>query len=207
MGNKTPRVREARGAGVPEADPLPGFAENGRASLAGEHLPTAVELMAGMPFFEGSMHSDMAEWGREHAREIRKRGDLDGALHHLRLLDRLVMNPGEGAVERLLAGIDPELGWHESETRQSLLRARVYLAHFLVPEHMVFVAGELAALSLSHPGAGSRVFIRKAFAWTALCHEIQQRGLRGAVTDFPAFERAFELKFGGAAPACRGTAH
>ncbi|GHD04996.1 hypothetical protein ACFOEZ_01085 [Tianweitania populi] len=124
--------------------------------------------------------------------------DSDIVRRHLRLLDGLVMNPGEGAVERLLAADDPELAWYESETRPSLLRARIYLARYRVPRHMAYVAAELAMLSLSQAPARSCELMATALAWMALCREAQQRSASRSVTGFAALEQAFRVKFGSA---------
>jgi len=121
------------------------FQRRRKAALAGLHLPTEHELLAGMPFLGDEIRQDMQAFAERLMPRLRRKADhahFAAVLHHL---EHLTVSAGAEEVKALAAILGeaasalPSCGWSWR------LRCRIYLAH---------LGDQRAALDLARDAVG-----------------------------------------------------
>jgi hypothetical protein len=141
-----------------------------KAAAEGVHLPTEVELLRGMPFFNEDMASDVREYAERLSRRIKRKPSPQLAALTF-ALDDLAVDQGGDAIqnaERALAEADGIRSMWVSAAR---LRFRYYRAWLGDPEAAATIACEMASIAFGDV-RDDRDFrlVARALGWAVLAN-------------------------------------
>ncbi|MDX0890472.1 AAA family ATPase [Sinorhizobium medicae] len=143
------------------------FQRRQKAAISGLHLPTAEELLRGMPFFHDDLAEDIREYSSRLSGRVKKRKRTGLELLAI-ALDELTVEPSEDgvlAVEAALDLIDDAQGLPVAECRR---RCRLYRAFFGDGHATALIAGEIAHLASGNLRPGdSRHLLWRSLSWAA----------------------------------------
>jgi hypothetical protein len=117
-----------------------------KAAAEGVHLPTEVELLRGMPFFNEDMASDVREYAERLSRRIKRKPSPQLAAL-ISALDDLAVDQGGDAIgvaEKALAEVE---GLRSLWVSAARLRFRYYRAWLGDPEAAATIACEMASIA------------------------------------------------------------
>jgi hypothetical protein len=121
------------------------FQRRGKAVLAGLHLPTERELLAGMPFLGEDIQQDMQAFAERLMPRLRRKADhahFAAVIHHL---EQLTVSAGADEVRALAVVLAEAASTLPSRAWSWRLRCRIYLAH---------LGDQRAALDLARDAVG-----------------------------------------------------
>ncbi|WP_156624115.1 AAA family ATPase [Ensifer sp. Root558] len=155
------------------------FQRRQKAAIAGLHLPTAEELLRGMPFFHDDLAEDIREYASRLSGRVKKR-KRTGLEFLATALDELAVEPSEDgvlAVEAALDLINDAQGLPVAECR---LRCRLYRAFFGDGHATALIAGEIAYLASGKLRPGdSRHLLWRSLSWAAQARILDTRQRAG----------------------------
>jgi hypothetical protein len=141
-----------------------------KAAAEGVHLPTEVELLRGMPFFNEDMESDIREYAERLSRRIRRKPSPQLAAL-ISALDDLAVDQGGDAIgvaEKALAEVE---GLRSLWVSAARLRFRYYRAWLGDPEAAATIACEMASIAFGDV-RDDRDFrlVARALGWAVLAN-------------------------------------
>jgi hypothetical protein len=149
------------------------FDRRKEAALAGLHLPTEHELLAGMPFLANDIQQDMQAFAERLMPRLRKKEDHAHFAMVLNRLEQLTVTPGIDEVKALREMLDVAATSLPDSARSWRLRCRIYLAH--LGDHRA--AADLACEALTtavalepypHEWVTAIPMIRAALGWLSV---------------------------------------
>ncbi|MBZ6077361.1 AAA family ATPase [Microvirga puerhi] len=105
------------------------FERRSCAAVEARYLPTADELLQGMPFFADSMQKDMQCFAEHLLPRMRRKPGYRAKARVVRALERLVGNAGIEDIRELASAFTAASDNLPSEAKSWQLRCRIYLAH------------------------------------------------------------------------------
>ncbi len=105
------------------------FERRKKAALAGLHLPSEHELLAGMPFLANDIQQDMQAFAERLMPRLRRKADHGHFAIVLNCLGQLTVNAGVDEVKELVETFDVAATSLPDSARSWRLRCRIYLAH------------------------------------------------------------------------------
>jgi hypothetical protein len=141
-----------------------------KAAAEGVHLPTEVELLRGMPFFNEDMASDVREYAERLSRRIKRKPSVQLAAL-ISALDDLAVDQGGDAIgvaEKALAEVE---GLRPRWVSAARLRFRYYRAWLGDPEAAATIACEMASIAFGDV-RDDRDFrlVARALGWAVLAN-------------------------------------
>lgn len=155
------------------------FQRRQKAAIAGLHLPTAEELLRGMPFFREDLAEDIREYSSRLSGRVKRRKHTGLALLAT-TLDELTVEPSEDAVLAVEAALDLIDDARGLPLRECRLRCRFYRAFFGNGQATALIAGEIAYLASGDlPPAESRHLLWRSLGWAAQSRILDARQRAG----------------------------
>lgn len=172
-----------------------------KAAKAGQHLPTEVELLRGMPFLSEDITVDIREFGERLSRRLKHKPRFEIA-PLVASLDDLAVDQSEEAVRCVDLALEAATAFNDTTAHAARLRVRFYLASFGNPDAAAIIAAETASAALTdvRDYRGSDLMPR-ALAWAVVANNLghmRRDGIMGwprgrVIRDLRSYAEEFEV--------------
>ncbi len=143
-----------------------------KAAIAGQHLPTEVELLRGMAFFKADMAVDIREFAERLSRRLKHQPRFEIA-PLAAALDDLAVDQSEEAVRCVDSALEAASAFNDTAAYAARLRVRFYLASFGNSDAAAVIAGETASIAFTDV-RDNRDFdlVPRALAWAVVANNL-----------------------------------
>lgn len=154
-----------------------------KAAKAGQHLPTEIELLRGMPFFSEEMAADIREFGERLSRRLKHRPKFEIA-PLVASLDDLAVDQSEEALRCVDTALEAATAFNDMAAHAARLRVRFYLASFGNPDAAASIAAETASIALTDVRDNAFGLVPRALAWAVVANNLSHMR-RDGFMDWP----------------------
>lgn len=153
-----------------------------KAAKAGQHLPTEIELLRGMPFLSEEIAADIREFSERLSRRLKHKPKFEIA-PLVASLDDLAVDQSEDALRCVDTALEAATAFNDMAAHAARLRVRLYLASFGDPDAAASIATEMASIALMDV-RDDREFdlVPRTLAWAVVANNLshmRRDGLMG----------------------------
>jgi len=153
-----------------------------KAAKVGQHLPSELELLRGMPFLSENIAADIREFGERLSRRLKHKPRLEMA-RLIAALDDLAVDQTEEAVRCVNAALETAAHFNNATAHAARLRVQYYLASYGNSNAAAIVSAETASIAFTD-ARDLREFelVPRALAWGVVASNLaslRQDGLMG----------------------------
>ncbi|MDX8465651.1 AAA family ATPase [Mesorhizobium sp. VK23B] len=141
-----------------------------KAAKSGQHLPTEVELLRGMPFLSDDMAADVREFGERLSRRLKHKPKFEIA-PLVASLDDLAVDQSIDALQCVMEALKAASGFDTVSAHDARLRIQFYLASCGHSQAAAEIAGETAAAAFNDVRDHSDFsLVPRALAWSLVAN-------------------------------------